>query len=251
MRATLLPDPHRGPGYSVIEIWGAPPLASPVLLLRRASDGAWLSGSGWGMSETSLTPDGWDSGPDDLDSGSGCQRLLLGPGLVDDLDPGDSYTLTIPGAGSCALMLAGVDQSHIIGGKPVGVTPPPVPGYTFSGNKMPEGTPQGAVNEGVERTPEVTGGDAGGLPSGVAVAPEDAPEAPGKKRPGCALMGVLLVAGLVWAGVALGHGTMRSPAAPGAVTEANVTAGDTSFALLPRTNADGEPANEDAEKPKS
>ena len=172
MRATLLPNPHKGPGYSLIEIYGAPPLASPVFLLRRASDGAWLSGSGWEKEETSLTPEGWDSGPGDVESGSGAQRLMLGPGIVDDLDPGDSYTLTIPGAGSCALMLAEADQSHIIGGEAVGVTPPPVPGYTFSGPGMPQMSPEYAVYEGVEPTPEVMGGDDAGLPSGVAAVPE-------------------------------------------------------------------------------
>ena len=251
MRATLLPDPHRGPGYSVIEIWGAPPLASPVLLLRRASDGAWLSGSGWGMSETSLTPEGWDSGPDDLDSGSGCQRLLLGPGLVDDLDPGDSYMLTIPGAGSCALMLAGVDQSHIIGGEPVGVTPPPVPDYTRSAPDMSGPTPESAVNEGVEPTPEDRGGDDAALPPGVVAAPAGDAEPPRKKRLGCALMGAALFVGWVGAGIALWHGAMRTPVAPAAVTENNETAEESSFSFFPRTDPDGEPTYEDEEKPKS
>lgn len=178
MRATLLPDPHRGPGYSVIELHAAPPLEAPVLLLRRASDGAWLSGTGWSQRETSLTLDGWDSGPDDADSGGGCQRLRLGPGIVDDLDPGDSYTLTIPGAGSCALMLAGLAQSHIIGGKPVGVTPPPVPGFTLDGPGMPPQSPESAINEGVEPTPEIPGGDDAGLTSGVVAAPASEAEPP-------------------------------------------------------------------------
>lgn len=203
MRATLLPDPHRGPGYSVIEIYGAPPLASPVLLLRRASDGAWLSGSGWGSSETSLTPEGWDSGPEDADSGNGCQRLMLGAGLVDDLDPGDAYTLTLPGAGSCALALARVDQSHIIGGEPVGVTPPPVPGFTPDGPGLPQPSPENAVNEGVEPTREVGGGDDAGLPSGVSAAPAGVAEPPRKKRLGCALMGLLIFVGWLGAAIAL------------------------------------------------
>ncbi|MDE7371952.1 MAG: hypothetical protein K2N07_09500, partial [Desulfovibrio sp.] len=174
MRAVLLPNPHKGPGYSVIELHGAPPLESPVILLRRASDGAWLSGSGWGKEQTSLTPDGWDSGED-------VQRLMLGPGIVDDLDPGDDYTLTIPGAGSCALMLERLDQSHIIGGEPVGVTPPPVPGFTLEGPEMPQPSPESAINEGVEATPEVMGGDDAGLPSGVVAAPAEEAEPPRKK----------------------------------------------------------------------
>ncbi|MBD5538600.1 MAG: hypothetical protein HDQ94_01170 [Desulfovibrio sp.] len=179
MRATLLPDPHRGPGYSVIEIYGAPPLAAPVFLLRRASDGAWLSGSGWDERETSLTPDGWESAPD---GGPGCQRLLLGPGVVDDLDPGDAYTLTIPGAGSCPLSPAAVDQSHIIGGEAVGVTPPPVPGFTLIVPGSPGFTPESAVNEGVEPTPEVMGAPGGAGPTGVAAAPEGGAGLPRGRR---------------------------------------------------------------------
>ena len=251
MRATLLPDPHRGPGYSVIEIYGAAPLASPVLLLRRASDGAWLSGSGWEDRETSLAPDGWDSGPDDVAGGNGCQRLLLGPGIVDNLDPGDAYTLTIPGAGSCALVLAEVDQSHIIGGEAVGVTPPPVPGFTPAGPDMGQPTPGSAVNEGVEPTPEVLGGDDAGLPSGVAAIPESEAEPPRKKRLGCALMGVVLFVGWLGAGIALWHGAMRTPAAPSAVTESTDADEEPSFSFFPRTDPDGEPTYEDEEKPKS
>lgn len=187
MRAALLPDPHRGPGYAIIEIHGAPPLASPAFLLRRASDGAWLSGSGWGQEETALTPDNWESGED-------AQRLMLGPGIVDDLEPGDDYTLTIPGAGSCALMLGGLDQSHVIGGEAVGVTPPPLPGFTLTAPGSPPPDVETAIDEGVEPSPEVLGGDATDLPSGVAAAPEDEAAPSRRKRPGCAFLPVLLFA---------------------------------------------------------
>ncbi len=247
MRAALLPDPHQGPGYSVIELHGAPPLESPVILLRRASDGAWLSGSGWGKEQTSLTPAGWDSGED-------VQRLMLGPGIVDDLDPGDDYTLTIPGAGSCALMLEGLDQSHIIGGEPVGVTPPPVPGFTPTAPGTPVPDVENAIDEGVEPTPEVLGGEDAGLPSGVAAAPESEAEPPRKKRLGCALMGVLLLVGWLGAGVALWHGAMRTPAAPPtptAAANAGEAADEPSFSLFPRTDPDGEPTYEEEEKPRS
>lgn len=251
MRATLLPDPHRGPGYSVIEIHAAPPLGAPVLLIRRASDGAWLSGSGWGPEEVSLTPGGWESDPAPADDGDACQKILLGPGIVDNLDPGDSYTLTIPGAGSCALMLAGVDQSRIIGGEPVGVTPPPVPGYTpgAPGIQVPE--PENAINEGVEPTPELLGGDDAGLPSGVTAAPASLAEPPRKKRMGCALMGVVLFVGWLGAGITLWHGAMRTPTSPTAATETADSAEEASFSLFPRTDPDGEPTYEDEEKPKS
>lgn len=247
MRAALLPDPHRGPGYAVIELHGAPPLESPVLLLRRASDGAWLSGSGWGVEETSLTPDSWDSGED-------AQRLMLGPGIVDDLDPGDDYTLTIPGAGSCALLLEVLDQSHIIGGEPIGVTPPPVPGFTLAGPASPDPDPETAIDEGVEPTPEVAGGDDAGLPSGVAAAPESEAAPPRKKRVGCALLGVLIFAGWLGAGVALWHGAMRTPAAPptpAAAADSGEGAEESSFSFFPRTDPDGEPTYEEEEKPRS
>lgn len=248
MRAILVPDPHYGPGYSILEIHGAPPLDAPVFLLRRASDGAWLSGSGWQGAETSLSPENWDT------DGS-VQRLMLGPGIVDDLDPGDSYTLTIPGAGSCALALAGLDRSRIIGGTPVGVTPPPVPGYTLSPGKTPPPTPVSAVTEGVEPTPEVEG------VAGRAAAPSDVPppaaEAvapPRRKRLGCALLGMALFIGWLGAGVALWHGAMRAPAAPPAASDAGETGETTeesSFSLFPRTDPDGEPTYEQEETAKS
>lgn len=249
MRAILLPDPHRGPGYSIIELHGAPPLASPSFLLRRASDGAWLSGSGWGNEETSLSPEGWENAEDG-------ERLMLGPGIVDELDPGDSYTLTIPGAGSCALALGDLIQSHIIGGVGVGVTPPPVPDYTPEAPDMPRG-PMNAVNEGVEPTPEIYGGgDDGDLPSGVAAFPEEEAEPPRKKRLGCALLGLAVFVGWLGAGVALWHGAMNSPiAAPTQATaahegEAAETTEESSFSLFPRTDPDGEPTYEEDEKPK-
>lgn len=244
MRATLLPDPHRGPGYALIQLHGAPPLESPAFLLRRASDGAWLSGSGWRQEETSLSPDGWKSDEE-------AQRLLLGPGIVDNLDPGESYTLTIPGAGSCALIPGALEQTHIIGGEAVGVTPPPVPGYTPREPGIPGPSPENAINEGVEPTPEILGSDDGDLPSGVAAAPAGVAKPPRKKRLGCALMGVVLVVGWLGAGVALWHGAMRTPAAPTAATETGETAEESSFSLFPRTDPDGEPTYEDEEKPKS
>lgn len=251
MRATLLPDPHRGPGYSIIELHGAPPLASPALLLRRASDGAWLSGSGWQQEETSLSPEGWESADDG-------ERLLLGPGIVDELDAGDAYTLTIPGAGSCALALGGLIQSHIIGGVGVGVTPPPVPDYTPLPPEMPAPGPENAVNEGVEPTPEVYGeDDAGDLPSGVAAVPESEAEPPRKKRLGCALLGIAVFVGWLGAGVALWHGAMHSPvAAPAQATaategESAEAAEGSSFSLFPRTDPDGEPTYEEDDKPTS
>ena len=250
MRATLVPDPHRGPGYSILEIHGAPPLGAPVFLLRRASDGAWLSGMGWQDAETSLTPENWDT---DGDS----QRLMLGPGVVDDLDPGDSYTLTIPGAGSCALTLAGLDQSRIIGGRPVGVTPPPVPGYTLTSGtmEMPPSSPAGAINEGVEPTPEVVGSEArAATPPDVPAHPAEAVAPPRRKRLGCVLLGIALFIGWLGAGVALWHGAMQAPASPPATAdaaEADESEEKSSFSFFPRTDPDGEPTYEQEETTKS
>ena len=247
MRATLVPDPHHGPGYSLLEIHGAPPLDAPVFLLRRASDGAWLSGSGWRDAETSLTPENWDTDGD-------VQRLMLGPGIVDDLDPGDSYTLTIPGAGSCALALAGLDRSRIIGGTPVGVTPPPVPGYSLASGETPPPTPVGAVSEGVEPTPEVVG-STGRTAAPYEVPPHAAEAAapPRRRRLGCALLGVVLFIGWLGAGVALWHGAMRAPASPPATTDtagADESEEKSSFSLFPRTDPDGEPTYEQEEATK-
>ena len=248
MRATLVPDPRHGPGYSLLEVRGALPLDAPVFLLRRASDGAWLSGSGWQGAETSLTPENWDTDGD-------VQRLMLGPGIVDDLDPGDSYTLTIPGAGSCALALAGLDLSRTIGGTPVGVTPPPVPGYTLSPGEMPPPTPVGAVTEGVEPTPEVVGSvTPKAPPADVPQAAAEAAAPTRRRRLGCALLGMALFIAWLGTGVALWHGAMRAPAAPPAAADSGETAEsaeEPSFSLFPRTDPDGEPTYEQEETNKS
>lgn len=120
MRALLVPDPHRGPGYAVLELHDAAPPDPPVFFLRRASDGAWLSGTGWGQAETALRPEAWNADGDR-------QLLMLGTALVDALEPGDAYALTVPGAGSCALETDDHVLSRASGGNGAGWPPPPSP----------------------------------------------------------------------------------------------------------------------------
>lgn len=120
MRAVLVPDPHRGPGHAILELRDAAPPDSPVFLLRRASDGAWLSGAGWRQAEATLRPDAWNADGD-------CRRLMLGTGIMNALERGDSYTLTIPGAGSCALEPDERVLPRAVGGKSAEGTPPPSP----------------------------------------------------------------------------------------------------------------------------
>lgn len=110
MRATLVPDPHRGPECLLLELHDAALPDSGVFLLRRASDGAWLSGSGWQRTEAILPPHGWSAD-------GGRRRLMLGPDIVKYLEPGDSYSVTVPGAGSCVLEMAGPVLSRITGRK--------------------------------------------------------------------------------------------------------------------------------------
>lgn len=118
MRATLVPDPHRGPEYALLELHDTVPAARRVFRLRRASDGAWLSGAGWRQAEATLRPDAWENDGD-------CQRLVLGPGIADRLVPGDSYTLTVPGAGSCVVTVDARVRSGGIAEKEGEMMPPP------------------------------------------------------------------------------------------------------------------------------
>lgn len=110
MRATLAPDPHQGPECLILELHDAASPGSRDVHLRRASDGAWLSGVGWQQAETALLPHAWSV------EGDG-RRLMLGPDIVKELQPGDSYSVTIPGAGSCVLAVDGAALSRIIGRK--------------------------------------------------------------------------------------------------------------------------------------
>lgn len=110
MRARLVPDPHRGPGYAILELHDADQPDSPVFLLRRASDGAWLSGTGWRQTETALRPEAWNTDGD-------CPRLMLGADIVGALKPDDAYVLALPGTGACALELDARVLSRAIGGK--------------------------------------------------------------------------------------------------------------------------------------
>lgn len=120
MRATLVPDPHRGPEYALLELHDTVPAAQQIFQLRRASDGAWLSGTGWRRTEATLRPDAWENDGD-------CQRLVLGPGIADRLVPGDSYTLTVPGVGSCVVTMDARVRSRSITEKGKEKMPPPAP----------------------------------------------------------------------------------------------------------------------------
>ena len=235
MRAILEPDPHHGPGYAIIELHDAPLLESPLVCLVRISDGAWLSRGGWNKNETSFSPDDWNS-QDDI------QQLMLGPGIVDNLDSGESYTLSIPGAGSCALAIGSLIQSHIIGGEGVGLAPPPPPGFKpITSDDIPIADQKNAINEGVEPTPEIV--DAIGLKNSSSS--EATPASNNSPKPrngfGCALTGVIIFS--VWLAIAVGlwHGAMKSPPKP--VANADTDEGDKEplFTLFLRNEPDGAP----------
>lgn len=254
MRALLVADPRRGPGYAIIEIHGVAPADAPSFLLQRQSDGLYLSGGGWRSDAVTLHADFSACSEDGL-------RLGVGPAVVDELAADQEYTLSLPGSGACGLALGTLRQSRIIGGQGVGLTPPP-----FSSERpLPDmaGSETGiadtvaspdAVTEGAEPTPDIVGdSDDAGLPSGVAAMPEETARVPRRRRTGCALLGSLLFAGWVAGGWALWHGAMSASPSDAATTGASAEAGaddsqESSFSLFPRVDPDGEPTWEEDEK---
>lgn len=204
MRANLVFDPAHGSGYGIIEIFDAPENIETRVVIKRLSDGMFLSSGGWINEEVSIAPDRWESVNRLL-------RLWFGPEVIDDLSGNDRYELTLPGSGSCPLFPAPIRQSVIVNDSGFG-TYSPLP-------QQPNASPGDTVTdriiyEGVEQDPQAVPdiGDPG-LPSGVAAGPVGAISEKPKKKYGCLILCIALV--FIWAGGgwALWHAAKDAPAA--------------------------------------
>lgn len=203
MRANLVFDPGHGSGYGIIEVYDAADNLEPRVVIKRLSDGMFLSSGGWTSEQVSLAPERWENEGRVL-------RLWFSPGMVDDLTEDDRYELELPGSGSCPLFPASIKQSVIVDDSGFGTYPPP---------PQQPGTPpvnMGAeqlIYEGIEQDPQSVPdiGDPG-LPSGVAAGPAGFIPEKSKKKYGCLILGIALV--VIWAGGgwALWHAAQNAPA---------------------------------------
>lgn len=195
MRAILQTDAARGPGYGVLAVEHIADSGEPQIIFRRGSDHATLGNGGWQAGKNSFFPDRWEYNGTSL-------KIWLGPAVIDNLDCQDSYELEIAGAGSCALEISNLKQSVVLEENGLAAYAPPPASIA---SESPD--PATAVYEGVEATPEVSSGLPADLP-GVAAAPAQ----PRRRRGGCILISLLLVACWGIVGWALWLGVKHSPA---------------------------------------
>lgn len=218
MRAVVELNAQKGPGYAQITIYDIGDTGEPEFALRRAADGMTLAEGGWRDGMNALIPEQWDYEEGHL-------RLFLSPDVVDNLTPGADYDFELIGTGSCPLEWGEILQSTVVDANGIDEYAPP-PGRP----EMPPLDPQpmGWVDEGVERTPIVApAGDADGMPSGVAAAPDAQPvKQPGKGK-GCLFMGIGLFTLWLGGGWFLWHGSMNTPV--------NRDTGSASFEIIPRS----------------
>lgn len=195
MRAILKGDPQAGPGYCIMDIYGAAGAMEPRLVVRRMKDGMSLAPGGWKSGENDIFPSRYETADDYL-------RLWLGPEFADELEFGGHYEVCLPGIGSCALEIAGLPQTSIISGDR---NDSPAQGAS---------EPELAANEyeDVEATPEVVPSGGFGGPSGVAAAPESEAEPDQQpKKKGCLYLCVFLSLFWIAGGIYLWKGAMNAP----------------------------------------
>lgn len=151
MRAILKADAERGPGYGVIEIEEAGSEADVIALLRRVSDGKYLSADGWRDGASSLKTR-------DIEPGNNFSRLFLGPDVIDNLDAAENYELEIVGTGVAPLLKKEFFQSRENGARYANVEPTPEidPGYIDAGARI-SGVAAGSGDAVVERRPRRRG----------------------------------------------------------------------------------------------
>lgn len=183
MNALYVNDTAKGAGHGFLRIAGAPLFASlPGLSfsIKRTSDQKSLGPGGWQHAHSALTPDAASPIADDL-------ALAVGPGVVDNLDPRESYRLTLrspDGASAvCSLQAPEVAYSPLAGGHGVAEAPAPEPAP--SPDPPPTAAPDLAPDPAPEPDPPADG------PSGVLPPLPDA--APQQRRSPLPVIALLLV----------------------------------------------------------
>lgn len=233
MRANLQTDPERGAGYGLLEIHDAAEVLEPALILKRLSDNQTLGKGGWASGENSLALVSWDNDGRIL-------RVWLDSRVIDNLDPGDHYSLSIPGVGSCALDVTHALRSLIIDENGAEAWPPPP---QRPATPPAEPAPVEIVYQGVEPTPADMPEDADAdLPDSVtAVSPDAIIDPPPRKR-GCLWICLALV--IIWACVGwyLWHAASNLPPRQNEPEESKL------FEIIPKSD-EGAPLDEETDKP--
>lgn len=117
MRATIATPEGGAPGTALMEVFDAPALQGEPRFTILSPQG-YLSSDGWQESSTPLTPAGWENE-------GGCLRIAVGPSVVDQLDPLETYRLGL-GEQVCVLQIGDLLFSHMGGGQGMGPQTDPV-----------------------------------------------------------------------------------------------------------------------------
>lgn len=229
MRAEYALDPEHGAGYGLIKIFDSENLPEPVFIIKRMSDGMYLSGEGWRKEKVSLVPESSNA----FDNG---MELHIGPNVVNQLDASSHYQIELPGFGAMPLAMGKTMQSWTAGGVGIGLTPPPLPGTSGIRDEM---KPVNTIYQGVEQTPEdCPAADADDLPSGVASGEADVSDSSPKlaKKRGCLVVGAFLFTIWIVGGWFLWEGAKKAPVAPASES--------VPFVLFPLGSANDDPGND-------
>lgn len=230
MRAEYSLNPERGAGYGLVKIFDSENISEPVFIIKRMSDGKYLSGEGWRDEKVSLVPESSNA----FENG---MEFHVGPNVVNELDSSLHYQLELPGFQTMPLGMGKTMQSWTIGGEGIGLTPPPLPG-TIEIDGV--GNPRNTIYEGVQRTPEdCPAADVDELPSGVASGEAEivgsSPKLAPKKR-GCLVVGAFLFAIWIVGAWFLWEGAKNAPVAPSSES--------VPFVLFPLGSANDDPVND-------
>lgn len=203
MRAVILADPVKGPGYGIIQIYDLANAVQPQIIIKRMSDSKTLAEGGWQAGSHSRHPANWDNQGNSL-------VFSVGPEVIDNLTEADNYELTLVGIGTCPLQKEDIFQSKIINDDGAGMWPPPP--------ETPSSNPDNSlidnnnvIYEGVEKTPGVMPDiAASGDLAGVAAGPDNAIPS-GKRRGGCFLLSLLILCVWLAGGWLLYHASLHTP----------------------------------------
>lgn len=98
MNAVFENDATKGPGHGFIRLGGLEAIPdAPTFSLQRAGDHLFLGIAGWQEAEEQLAPSAVSA-----DEGTASLNLSVSPAVVDQLDPLETYRITLHGGGSPA-----------------------------------------------------------------------------------------------------------------------------------------------------
>lgn len=240
MKARYINDIGKGPGHGFIlvsDVPDLPDMEGATFVIKRASDRKNLGRSGWQPAERDLAPENVSLGDDDG------YALAVGPGVVNHLDPQETYRITLKASNGKSLTstlsvqevaYSGIDGGHGIAAAAMQPEPAPEPQPEPEPAPEPEPEPEPEPVQEAPPQPEL-------MPEKLPV-PEPSPAPKRSRLPLILFLLLLLVgAGSFLAAHFMGDSDSAPLAGQNATTQGNATvvaaANATAVEATPQTNA--------------